>query len=976
MARLPAAPDVLIRRLGRLLALASAVVGVLVLCGWVLDLAWLTQLHPSWVSMKANTALGFTVAGTVLYLRHRQERVTLSFRMAAGFLALLGLFTLAQYVFGLNLGIDQWLFQEDSAAKATSHPGRMSPATALCFLLLGLAMLLRDSASDAGKNVAPWLGQTIALIAFLAILGYSYGVQSLYQVATFTSMALHTASAFMALSLALMSLDTERGPMRILASPATGGLMARRLFPVVFVLPLVLGWLHLQGQELGWYDTNIGVALSTLFTVLLLALLVLHSARLMNEQDASLQAQNRLQALILASMSEGVVVTNAHGRFQLFNPAAEATLGLGPTQSPIEEWNRYCGAFHPESMNPYRPEEIPLSRSLQGEMIDDEEQFIRNSQRPDGLFISVSARPLHNAQDEIVGAVAVFHDVTEKRRAETALAQAAAELRERNAEIVTKNSALENASRLKSEFLATMSHELRTPLNAIIGFSEVLKDGLGGTLSEQQAEYVDEVFDSAQHLLALINDILDLSKVEAGKMELETEPLAVAELLRGSLSIIKEQALRNHIALTLDLTGAPVHVIADARKLKQILYNLLSNAVKFTPEGGRVGVSARAVSREALRQVAPAGMALRQLPLPDSDWQEFLEIKVCDSGMGMPAAVLDQLFQPFMQVDASLARNFEGTGLGLALVKRMTELHGGTVAVASAPGQGTCLTVWLPCRTEGGCVENTGGSEHSHALSEQATAIPTEAAAAKHALVIEDDPAAAELLRLYLQGASFSVARAPDAEQGLAMAAAERPDLITLDLLLPHMSGWEALARLKANPELARVPVVIVSIVAERKLGVALGAAEVLQKPLRRRDLLDALHELGLSEKQGRPYSVLAVDDNPTMLTLLTSYLSAAKNCTLLTASSGREALDRIRQSLPDVLILDLMMPGLSGFDVIDELKADPATAALPILILTAKTITAADRERLNGQVLKIMEKGSFKREHFLNEVQRAVGGR
>ncbi len=545
-------------------------------------------------------------------------------------------------------------------------------------------------------------------------------------------------------------------------------------------------------------------------------------------------------------------------------------------------------------------------------------------------------------------------------------------LRASNEEIAAKNIQLETANRMKSEFLANMSHELRTPLNAIIGFSEMLKDGVLGKLGVKQKGYITDIYNSGEHLLSLINDILDLSKVEAGKMTLETEPLEVAGLLRNSLSVVKEKALKHRIAIKLDLAGAPPRILADARKVKQIVYNLLSNAVKFTPDGGQVEIFARTVSRDALELQAPEGMAVRLLPLPASEWRDFLEIKVCDNGLGIAAADLDRLFQAFQQLDASLARNFVGTGLGLALVKRMTVLHGGTVAVASAPGQGSCFAVWLPCRTEG--VAGAG----SPANPQPAATAASEAAApdAQHALVIEDEDQAAEVLRLYLESAGFSVARAADAERGLAMAARQRPDLITLDLLLPGMGGWEALERLKADPALAGVPVVIVTVVdVPGGAGFALGAAKVLQKPLRRKTLLGALRELGLGGKERELFTVLAVDDDPKALELIAASLAGEKNCTLLTAGSGQEAITRVRQTVPDLLILDLMMPGVSGFDVVDALKNEPATAAMPILVLTAKTVTQADRERLNGQVLKIMEKSSLDRERFLAEVRRALGG-
>jgi signal transduction histidine kinase len=259
------------------------------------------------------------------------------------------------------------------------------------------------------------------------------------------------------------------------------------------------------------------------------------------------------------------------------------------------------------------------------------------------------------------------------------------------------NQGLEHTSRMKSDFLATMSHELRTPLNAIIGFSEALKDGLVGPLGDEQREYVGDIFDSGQHLLSLINEILDLSTVEAGAMALQMEEVDVGSLLSGSLAIVRDAAATHHIQVDFE-TGEDlgVHPL-DLRKTRQIVYNLLSNAVKFSADGGRVMLRAGNVARSRVGTVLGA-WPVHRFPLPDSEFDEFLEISVTDSGIGISAENMARLFQPFTQVDASLARKFEGTGLGLAMVKLLAELHGGTVAVASALKEGACFAVWLPLR--------------------------------------------------------------------------------------------------------------------------------------------------------------------------------------------------------------------------------------------------------------------------------------
>ena len=298
--------------------------------------------------------------------------------------------------------------------------------------------------------------------------------------------------------------------------------------------------------------------------------------------------------------------------------------------------------------------------------------------------VSYNATTFHDRDRSLQGVFAAARDVTELKRFEQTLVQ--------------KNAELEDASRMKSEFLANMSHELRTPLNAIIGFSEVLRDGLMGDLTEKQRGFISDIFGSGKHLLSLINDILDLSKVEAGKMTLDLESMPVGSMFVNSLSIIREKAASRRIRLDLDLGDEDQGAIqADPRKVKQILYNMLSNAVKFTPEGGRVTLRARHVPRAAVGQASGAWTG-RYFPFADSAFADFLEIRVTDSGIGILPDALAQLFRPFSQIDSGLARKFEGTGLGLAMVKLLAELHGGSVAVESAAGEGSCFTVWLPLR--------------------------------------------------------------------------------------------------------------------------------------------------------------------------------------------------------------------------------------------------------------------------------------
>jgi signal transduction histidine kinase/DNA-binding response OmpR family regulator len=534
-------------------------------------------------------------------------------------------------------------------------------------------------------------------------------------------------------------------------------------------------------------------------------------------------------------------------------------------------------------------------------------------------------------------------------------------LRASSEEIAQKNEQLEEASKMKSEFLANMSHELRTPLNAIIGFSEVLKDGLLGELPPQHKEYVDDIFTSGTHLLSLINDILDLSKVEAGKMTLDLEPLLLDALIQESLHVVREKALAHHIGMVTDVPDALAAfgaVWLDARKVKQILYNLLSNAVKFTADGGTLTLQARRVDAAAV---------------PHGCYAYYLELQVSDTGIGISEADQEHLFRPFSQIDSSLARRYQGTGLGLVMVKRLADIHGGKVALHSVQGEGSTFTVWLPWRDSA-----QGLAEILPVQLGAEAALPAQympAGTLPLALVVDDDDKSAELLRLQLESAGFQVARAATAEAALELATRETPDLVTLDINLPGINGWEFLESFRRMPQFAKIPVVIVSVIADRSRGLSLGANQVLQKPVGREELVRALHAMGFPCEGAFAQSLLVIDDDPKAVQLLNNYLTPA-GFKVLSAFGGREGIEMAQRQLPDLIVLDLMMPEVSGFDVVDALKLDPRTVAIPIIILTAQSISAKERALLGSDVQKVIEKSGFQHDQFVSEVRLAMAQR
>jgi signal transduction histidine kinase/DNA-binding response OmpR family regulator len=556
---------------------------------------------------------------------------------------------------------------------------------------------------------------------------------------------------------------------------------------------------------------------------------------------------------------------------------------------------------------------------------------------------SMLAIPLHR-EDRILGALVVrrrtaghFSSVTadllETFASQSALAIQNAQLFR---EINEKSRQVEVASRHKSEFLASMSHELRTPLNAVIGFSEVLLEGMFGELNEKQCEYLKDIRDSGRHLLELLNEILDLSKIEAGRMELEPGSFSLATALEGGLTMVRDRAVQHGISLSLEVDPGVDLIVADELRIKQVILNVLTNAVKFTPDGGRVDVEAR--------------------PLGDQ-----VEVTVRDTGIGIPEQDHARIFESFQQGGRG-AKSEEGTGLGLTLSRRIVELHGGSIWVRSAVGEGSTFGFTIPVR-----------SAAPGTVAPAAPALePAQPGGARPTvLVIEDDEHSVDLLSLYLAGAGFNVECARDGRQGLEAVRSLRPAVILLDIVLPELDGWDLLATVKADPKVADIPVVIVSMLDERGKGFALGAADYLLKPVARDDLLGAVDRV--VPEGGLGLKVLAIDDDPRALELIEAVLGDA-GYEVLSAGDGDSGIALARIERPSVILLDLLMPEVDGFEVVERLRADPSTSGIPIVVLTAKSMSGAEKERLEGQISYLARKGDCDRAALVELVGRFSG--
>jgi signal transduction histidine kinase/DNA-binding response OmpR family regulator len=503
--------------------------------------------------------------------------------------------------------------------------------------------------------------------------------------------------------------------------------------------------------------------------------------------------------------------------------------------------------------------------------------------------------------------------------------------------------AAEQASRAKTQFLANMSHELRTPLNAIIGFSEVLEDQTFGPLNERQLRYVSNIQTSGRDLLQLINDVLDLSKIEAGRMELEPEQFHPRDALSDIQKVIKALAAKKRINLTLDASVDLPRISADQPKFKQIMYNLLSNAIKFTPDGGSVTV------RATLATVPTDGDRGLGVNLP------ALRVAVSDTGIGIPVEDHERAFQEFEQLDSSFQRMHEGSGLGLALTRKLVRLHGGRIWVESeGAGKGSTFVVLLPTAPPPAeAVESD--AVQVRVLNAAGEVEPSIRDSQPVVLVVEDDTHARELLTHYLCTAGYAVAHARDGEEAIRVARELQPVAITLDVLLPKKDGWQVLGELKSHEDTSDIPVVIVSVTKETRLGLRMGAVECLVKPVEKERLIGAIRQVSRNAAK-RAMTVVVIDDEPAAVEVVASLLRAEGH-RVHTALNGVDGVELAQRHHPDAVVLDLNMPEVSGFEVIRRLREHPETKRTPVLVLTAMDLSAEERRRLDAEIEALVPK-------------------
>jgi len=644
--------------------------------------------------------------------------------------------------------------------------------------------------------------------------------------------------------------------------------------------------------------------------------LELSSKELSDARDEATEVRRQLTDA-LESISEGFFLYDADDRMVLCNSRyRELYPGMADVYKPGLQFEQMIRTVAERSIvadAALRPQEwveerIARHRQPSGTFLQPQR---------DGRWIQISERKTQDG-----GTVGVFTDVTELKRREEEVAAA-------------RDEAMQ-ATQAKSQFLASMSHELRTPLNAIIGYSEMLYEEAEDRGQDGSLPDLVKIREAGKHLLSLINDILDLSKIEAGKMDLLVEEFEVADLIAQVRSVIEPLMAKNGNSLNVDCAPNLGTMRSDQTKLRQNLLNLLSNAAKFT-EGGWITL--------AIRRVAES----------DGDWLQF---ELSDTGIGMTPEQLGRLFQAFSQARSSISRDYGGTGLGLAITKHFCRLLGGDVTVESTPHRGSTFTMTLPAV----CPAATPEVAASAARPVRAEALGT-------VLIIDDERPAHDLLERELAGAGYYILHAAGGREGLALAKQARPDVITLDIIMPDLDGWSVLKELKGDPELCEIPVVLVTIMRDRDLGFALGAADYITKPLDREVLLRVV---GRHVRGDHRAQVLVVDDDPKTRDMLRRTLQKA-GWTVAEAATGGEALEALERVKPALILLDLLMPGMDGFEVLERLQGDETWCEVPVIIVTAKDLTREDVDRLNGRVVKVLQKGTYQRRDLVRDIHAMI---
>ncbi len=705
---------------------------------------------------------------------------------------------------------------------------------------------------------------------------------------------------------------------------------------------------------------------STLFALARQAAIAVENARLHAQVQTSVSAleqrahrltsMHHISSIIASTLDQDVILTSA---------AALLTDLFAVDQSIIARLDETSQEAilivdHPEGdIGSHLP--VEGNRTLQRLIVQNIPVVVEDAERDDiddalrGLFQRLHIRsallvPL-TARDRVIGMIGVAttnrrYEFSEEEREAFMTVAGQIALAVNNADLYEQ--AL-TANRLKSEFLANISHELRTPLNAIIGYSDMLLEETYGELNPRQLDRVERVNASGKHLLELINDVLDLSKIETGQLKLTSSPIFLSNLISEVVEKVAPEA--RALKLYVDVADNEPSISGEPDRVRQVLHNLLDNAVKFTPSGSiRLNVRPLAL-RRGVAFGGPQPPA--RLSIPDGNW---LAVSVADTGIGIRAEDQELIFDAFRQVDGSPAREYGGTGLGLAIARRLMTLHNGYLWVESEFGHGTTFTALFPV------VPKADSSEMDTIVADERVLV----------LVVDDDRIALQMVRDYLDETTYQVVGTDSPAQALQLARQLQPAIIITDVMMPEMNGWELLRALKTEPITAHIPVIVLSIMAERTTGFYLGAADYLIKPVTRSALLDSLNRV-LSVQPQEP--ILIIDDNPDDRALLANWLERG-GYPVAHVDSGAAALSWLERHPASLILTDLIMPGMSGFELIDALRADPFTAEIPVIVVTARALDSTIADALTQHLSHYVQKQTINSNTLLEEVQYALHSR
>jgi PAS domain S-box-containing protein len=642
------------------------------------------------------------------------------------------------------------------------------------------------------------------------------------------------------------------------------------------------------------------------------------------------EAEARKLALVASLTHNGVVIIGPSGKIEWVNESFSRLTGCGLREA--------LGKTADDLLFPAdTPPDILAEKVLgfQHRRPFQLEVLLSHQRTAGKLWLYIDAQPVLDNAGQLARFILILVDITKRKKAEED-ARAARE-------------AAEDANRTKSAFLANMSHELRTPMNAIIGYSEMLVEEAGDTGHEALVPDLEKIHSAGKHLLGLINDVLDLSKIEAGKMTLYLEEFVVTDMMRDVVATIQPLVEKNKNVVLVESPPEQCVMTADVTKVRQLLFNLLSNAAKFTQKG-RITLT------------------LERRVQADGTWFAF---KVADTGIGMTPQQLAKMFQAFVQADASTTRKYGGTGLGLTISRNFCQLMGGDITVQSEPGKGTVFTAVLPERVQEQREKIATPAATPETTQPATTPEPAPSQIpAPLVLAIDDDPAMLELLSRNLIREGYAVRTAKNGREALEFAHELKPQLITLDVMMPSMDGWSVLTSLKGDVETRDIPVVVVSMVDDKGLGLSLGAADYLTKPIDRGQLAAILAKY--APKHSRPVALI-VDDLRDNRQLLSRALGT-EGWTIVEAENGRIGLELFAEHQPNLILLDLMMPEMDGFEFLRELRKREDGRSVPVVVATAKELTPAERDELRRTVQNCVEKGNrFTHENFFADVRRAI---